>query len=76
MHERALSRAQPDCVFGKGVKNWLEFKRRPTDDLEEFACRRLLLESDHEFAVARLHFLEKTRVLDRDIHFVSLAMMA
>src|SRR5262249_29014319 len=64
--ERAFGLAQSHRVFGQRLEDRLEVERGPADHLEQLAGRRLLLERDSQFAVARLQLLEETDVFDSD----------
>ena len=54
------------ATFGHHLQDWLDVGRRAADDPEDVACRRLLLQRLRDFAVARLHLLEKPHILDGD----------
>src|SRR5436305_3459013 len=62
----AFGRAEPDCVLGQRLEDWLKIERGPPDHLEELAGRRLLLEGDPQLAIARLQLPEQPDVPDGD----------
>src|SRR5262249_8508845 len=51
--------ANPSCTIQHGLKHWLQFAGRRTDDAQHFRRRRLLVE---RFA----QFVQQPRVLDGD----------
>src|SRR5262249_13357692 len=59
-----LGIAKPACVLNQRIQHRLKIKGRPTNDFQNFAGRRLLLQGFREIAVARFKFFEQSHVLD------------
>src|SRR5262249_24440271 len=64
--QSVLGLAQANRALRQRVEHRLQIGRRPSDDLEELAGRRLLLERDSQLAVAGLQLFEQADVLYRD----------
>ncbi len=56
--------AKASCGLDQRVENWLQIKRRATDDLEHIGGRRLLLQRFGKFPAAGLHLVEQADVFD------------
>ena len=61
-----VSVAELRRALGDGAQDRMYVGRRRGDHLQNCAGRSLLLERFRELAIARLHFIEEPRVLDRD----------
>src|SRR5262249_49814148 len=61
-----LGAAQASCVCQNGLKHWLQFGRRRTDDLKDLRGRGLLLQRFREIVGALAQLIEQPRVLDGD----------
>ena len=62
--------AQPRGTFDNRVEHRLGIRRRPADDVENFAGRSLMFERFGNFALLRLHLIEQPHILDRDHRLV------
>src|SRR3989442_14843769 len=66
-----MIRTAKSCrVLNKRVQNGLQVKSRAANDFQNFAGRRLLVQSFGEVAVASLQFLKQAHVLDGDHRLV------
>src|SRR5262245_22549860 len=66
-----LRPTESDGILGQCFEDGLKVKRRATNHLEHFACRRLLLQSFGEVSVAFLQFFEQPHIFDSDDSLVS-----